>query len=503
VSTILTIKHLTGSLAGRSQRVVLQEDQRLRVGRSPDSDIKFSDTLDDAVSGTHAELSLHQGRVFVEDKRSSNGTFVNGEPCPPFQKIAVPDGARIRLAKDGPEMQVLIEAAPAATAATARPGAAATGAAAPGAIAASGAPATAVSATASMPAKESVGRATLLREIDRARQEERDVVSGQLASSRRSTGMWVALGLMVVLLLTVAGIGGVWWWNQRNLAAQGQQLTAEVGKAKENVWASVEQHASPAVVHIRCMYRIRIPVLAYVDQEKPVVGTRGDILLVSGVQGSGVVIKPGLVLTAKHVAEHWKLRFPKWKDLVSEGAKAEYDLFDVQFPGQQPIKATLVASSDESDLALLQIQPTTAPSVPIVGGNADVKVTDRISVISYPSDLGQKLVEIKNLSGYGGDWTKVTEVTPTFVVGTVTHPLTGANGPHLLAFDASVTHGSSGGAVLNDKGELIGIVSMKFTEQDSINVRGEEIVTSAPVNAGNMAVSPDDIRAFLRTHGIV
>jgi S1-C subfamily serine protease len=497
VSTILTIKHLTGSLASRSQRVVLQEGQRLRLGRSPDTDIKFSDTLDDAVSGTHAELSLQQGRLYVEDKRSSNGTFVNGEPCPPFQPIAVPDGARIRLAKEGPEMQVLIETAPAADA---RPAAAPAAATATG-----GAPPTAVaSRTAQVPAKESVGRATLLREIDRARHEERDAVANQLAGTRRSTGIWVALGLVFVLLLAALGIGGAAWWNHRQLAAQSRQVTAAVGKATENVWASVEQQRSPAVAHIRCAYRIRIPVLAYVDRQKEIVGTSGDILLGSSVQGSGVVIKPGLVLTAKHVAEPWKLIFTRWNDLVADkGAKAEYDLFDVQFPGQQPLKASLVASADDSDLALLQIQPTNAPAVPLVGSNADVKVTDRISVISYPAELGQKLVEVKNLSGFGGDWTKVTEVTPTFVLGTVTHPLTGATGPHVVTFDASVTHGSSGGALLNDRGELIGIVSQQFTRKDSINVRGEAIAISAPVNAGNMAVSPDDIRAFLRTHGII
>jgi S1-C subfamily serine protease len=515
VSTILTIKHLTGSLAGRSQRIVLQEGQRLRLGRSPDTDVRFSDTLDDAVSGTHAEISLQQGRLYVEDKRSSNGTFVNGAPCPPFQKIAVADGARIRLAKEGPEMQVLLEAAPAATAAGSKPATVpATAAGGAPSTAAGGASPTAVSGAAQLPAKESVGRATLLREIDRARQEERDVVSNQLASTQRSTGKWVALGLILVLLLAVLGIGGAMWWNRRQLAAQSRQLAAqsrqvqaEVGKvsaavkATENVWADVEKRVSPAVVHIRCAYHIRFPVPMSRDGK-----ITSDLLVFpERLQASGVLIRPGLVLTARHVAEPWKARFPKWDDLVSQyNVKPEYDLLEVQFPGnQQPLKASFVAS-DPSDLALLQFQPTSAHSVSIVTSNNDVKVTDVISVISYPSDLGQKQVDQK----YGDTWTTVSLMTPTFVTGTVTQPLN--NGDNFLMFDASVTHGCSGGAVLNEKGQLIGIVSARYESKERRPVQGAvqgvmvgvTVDISAPVPSGNFAVSPGTIHRFLSTHGI-
>ena len=101
MSTILTIRHLSGSLSGKSQRIALQEGQILRLGRASESDVKFSDTADDSVSSHHAELKLEGGRLLIEDKRSANGTSINGAPLPPFQKVAVPDGSRVRLGRLG------------------------------------------------------------------------------------------------------------------------------------------------------------------------------------------------------------------------------------------------------------------------------------------------------------------------------------------------------------------------------------------------------------------
>nr|MDP9122677.1 serine protease [Acidobacteriota bacterium] len=367
-----------------------------------------------------------------------------------------------------------------------------------------------------VPSKEPVGRATLLSEIDRVRQEERGVVAGQIASSHRSSGLWMAVGLLLVLLLAGFAAAASMLWSRHQAVSQEaalkevsrevsgvtQQVNGVSRQVNTNVWAEVEKKVSPAVGHIKCLYRIRVPKIVAANNMAAL--SEGEILLGGGVTGSGVLIRPGLVLTAKHVVEPWKLRVRDWADFRRRtAAKAEYDEFEIQFAGQQPLKATLVASSDEFDLALIQIQPTSAHEVPVVASNAAVQVTDRISVISYPANLGEKPSQVRNLSGFGADFSAITEVTPTFVLGTVTHPLTGSTGANYLVFDASVTHGSSGGAVVNDKGELIGIVSQQFQQAKSINVEGREIQMNEPVNAGNQAVGPDDIRAFLRGHGVL
>jgi S1-C subfamily serine protease len=465
---------------GKSQRVALQEGQALRLGRAPESDIKFSDTVDDSVSGVHAELSLQGGRLFLEDKRSSNGTFVNGASCPPFQKVAVPDGSRIQLGKQGPEMQVVTEAAPAVTAVPATTGTAAT----------------------AVPAKESVGRATLLREIDKARQEERDAMVGEVAKSRKSTGLWLGLGLIIVLLLAGGGIGAAMWWSHNKVEKEKAALALKVTEQEQalqrekTLWADIEKKVSPAVVFIKCGYRVRIPIWTAQNL------SAGESVFGELVTGSGVLIKPGLVLTAKHVVEPWKVKFKDWEAAVDYGVKADYDVLSVQFPGQQPLNAVMVAADEQQDLALLQIQPTAAPTVPITKSNANVHVTDRVAVMGYPASLGQTPVLVKNLSGFGAEWAKITQVVPTFVIGTVSQPLTGPAGHRTLYFDASVTHGNSGGAIVNDQGELIGIVSAKFQQESKLKILGREFPMLLPVESGNMAVSPDDIQSFLRSRGI-
>jgi two-component system, NtrC family, sensor kinase len=66
---------LRGVLAG--QRFMLSESEKIKVGRESHCNIHFRDS---ETSRNHAEFSFRDGRYWVRDLGSSNGTFVNESP---------------------------------------------------------------------------------------------------------------------------------------------------------------------------------------------------------------------------------------------------------------------------------------------------------------------------------------------------------------------------------------------------------------------------------------
>jgi S1-C subfamily serine protease len=456
-TVILNIRHLCGSLAGRGQRVALRDGQSIRLGRAPESDVRFSDETDDGVSNVHAVLCLEAGRLYVEDQNSSNGTFVDGEACPAHRKVVVPDGARLQLARQGPELAITLEAEP-------------------------------------RPVKQGVGKETLMGEVSRLREEQQARLAAE-SSGRRKELYAVAAAVLAVLLLGVGGFALSERRTEETRLADAASWRQDLDRAS-NPWAEVERQVGPAVVHIRCVFRIR--------------ASNGTEMTFQAVAGSGVQIRPGVVLTARHVVEPWRFVLqghdpdaPGWDELAEKyQLKAEYDTLEVQFPGQLPLQATLTSGQGPrtEDLALLRIQQTNAPSVDYGPTNADVEVTDDIAIIGYPGGLGQYAFVATNAAG---SFSEMQEVVPTFMKGTVAQPLTGGGASRHLYFDASIEPGSSGGPVVDRDGRLIGIVSLQYNRPgDTLTIFGQSVQTYEPMEVGSAAVSPDDIHSFLRKHGI-
>jgi Do/DeqQ family serine protease len=145
--------------------------------------------------------------------------------------------------------------------------------------------------------------------------------------------------------------------------------------------------------------------------------------------GSGVIVTTdGYILTNNHVVEN-------------------ADEIKVELTDDRTLTAKLVGTDKPSDLALLKV--TASNLHPIAVGNSDaVKVGDVVLAVGNPLGVGQTvtmgIVSAKGRSTSVGD----------------------GGYEDFLQTDAPINHGNSGGALVNTRGELVGINSQILSSND-------------------------------------
>jgi serine protease Do len=139
----------------------------------------------------------------------------------------------------------------------------------------------------------------------------------------------------------------------------------------------------------------------------------------SGVGTAFVVDRSGVLVTASHVAR---------------GA----DRLRVEFGDADPLDATLIGYDARRDVAMLSVRPKTPlPSVEVIDSSA-VKTGDSVVVIGTPRGR-PRVMTTGAIRGTGA-------TLPGLVPGI------------FLTFDATIAPGNSGGPLLNDRGQVIGVV---------------------------------------------
>lgn len=161
-------------------------------------------------------------------------------------------------------------------------------------------------------------------------------------------------------------------------------------------------------------------------------------------QGSGVVFtKDGYIITNAHVIAS------ATKGLIAIDSESnEYE-------------AKIIGYDSDSDIAVIKISGEFTP----------VQIGD-----SAKANLGEEIVAIGNPAGYGGS------VTAGIISGTNRMVRGGNSGIKMscLQIDAAINPGSSGGALVNMWGQLIGITSSKLTS-DKYDGIGFAISTEAAI----------------------
>jgi S1-C subfamily serine protease len=238
-----------------------------------------------------------------------------------------------------------------------------------------------------------------------------------------------SLPLMIVLVLIAAILGGV---IARMLPVRGEEQAPRIlaGPAEDSLAPLVRKTAA-AVVNIATLQ----PSPA---EQNPLLqdpyfrryfGVPEAAMRPTVSAGSGVIVDGarGLVITNFHVVE---------------GARAvEVGLKDGrQFP------ADPVALAPNLDLAVLRIGAKGLPALPL-GDSGKLQVGDYVVAIGNPFGLGQTVT-----SG---------------IVSATDRPLGQGDTRRFIQTDAPINPGNSGGALIDLKGELIGINSALFSPSQS------------------------------------
>ena len=238
------------------------------------------------------------------------------------------------------------------------------------------------------------------------------------------------------------------------------------------------RRATPSVVNIFTSKEVRVPRSPLLND--PILRRffadrlGGDTQKVTNL-GSGVIVSPsGYILTNNHVV-------------------AAADEIEVAFPDGKKLLAKVVGSDPDTDLAVLRVEAENMPAITF-GSSENLRVGDVVLAIGNPLGIGQTVTSgIVSALGRTGLGINTFE--------------------NFIQTDAAINQGNSGGALVDARGNLIGIntailsqtggsigiglaipASMAKTVMEQIIKTGT--VTRGWIGAGLQAITPEIAESF-------
>jgi S1-C subfamily serine protease len=236
----------------------------------------------------------------------------------------------------------------------------------------------------------------------------------------------VAAAGVVVTLSLAAGTAGGWLAGRSDGTAPATTEPASAAQASSGSRSGGDGMDVSAVVAALQS--------SVVSVETEIAVRRGPTVASGQGAGTGIVLDGGLILTNAHVVA----------DASSITVSASGD--------DTPRTATLVASDETADIAVLQVDDTSG-LVPATLGRSD-GVT-----------VGDDVVAIGNALALEGGMTVTSGIVSAIdrEVDTENGTMTG-----LIQTDAAISSGNSGGPLVNAAGEVIGINSAVATSSGSV-----------------------------------
>ena len=200
-------------------------------------------------------------------------------------------------------------------------------------------------------------------------------------------------------------------------------------------FSAIAERTIPAVVNISAQQTVRQD---YIDPiERFLYGRRGlrSQRGTANAVGSGVIVSPdGYILTNNHVVTGETDR----SDLTIEKLDVSITLSD-----KRELPAKLIGTDPATDLALLKVDATKLPTMPW-GDSSRLKVAEWVLAIGNPYQLSET-VTLGIVSAVG----RTNLGVSTF--------------EDFVQTDAAINPGNSGGALINARGELVGINTVIFS----------------------------------------
>ncbi len=238
--------------------------------------------------------------------------------------------------------------------------------------------------------------------------------------------------VLLTIIAVMAGALAYSWTSARRIPIfVSAAHAASVEPFSGGSFASIAKSTMPAVVNISTTQKVKVqnPFGGGGDMEE---GPFGDFFRqffggrvpqmprerIAHALGSGVVISPdGYILTNNHVVE---------------GATD----IKVSFANQREMPAKLIGRDAATDVAVVKVDQRNLPTLPL-GDSSHAEVGDIVLAIGNPFGIGQ---------------------TVTMGIVSAKGRALGIEGlEDMLQTDAAINPGNSGGALVNTRGELIGI----------------------------------------------
>lgn len=270
-----------------------------------------------------------------------------------------------------------------------------------------------------------------------------------------SAGRVIALLLACALVSGAAGVGGAAWYAARLEKQKETTIVQEMDRPRVETVVNVNkgQPMTP-----QQLYAANLPSCVGITVSTTTVNFFGQTST-SAASGSGFVLtQDGYIVTNYHVIE----------DAVKDSSVT----IEVSFENGDKYPAKVVGGEQDNDVAVLKIEA--ADLIPVTLGDSDkLVVGEEVYAIGNP--LGELTYSLTD---------GLVSALDRLITTSSTNPSTGQTETttlNVLQTNCAINPGNSGGPLFDSYGNVVGIVSAKYTQSQS-GVSAEGLGFALPIN---------------------